>query len=69
MNRFRKIKLFYVIIFSIIFILAELSLTIYAVQYIERLLVAQRNEQNKMLVQLALEAVRYVDPKRYDGGP
>lgn len=64
MTRFRKIKLFYVIIFSIIFILAELSLTIYAVRYIEQLLMAQRYEQNKILTQLALEAVRHVDPQK-----
>ena len=51
-------------IFTVIFALSELFLTVYAVQYIEGIIMKQRYEQNNILAQLALEAVRHVDPQK-----
>lgn len=64
MTSFSKIKTFYILIFTVIFALSELFLTVYAVQYIERIIMNQRYEQNNILAQLALEAVRHVDPDK-----
>ena len=54
MTSFSKIKTFYILIFTVIFALSELFLTVYAVQYIEGIIMKQRYEQNNILAQLAL---------------
>jgi two-component system sensor kinase len=58
MKTLDQIKRFYVLLFAIIFILSQLFLHLFAIKYVERLLIRQRLDQNAQLVRLALEVVR-----------
>ena len=54
----KKIKRFYFFLFSFIFVISQLFLNIYTVNYIEKLLIKQRLEQNQQLVEMAFDAFK-----------
>ena len=54
----KKIKRFYLFLFASIFIVSQLFLNIFAINYIERLLINQRLEQNQQLVKMAFDVFK-----------
>lgn len=61
-----ELKRLYLLLFVILFVCSQLFLNLFAVAYVERLLVAQRLEQNQQLVEMALDAVKAAHPLQED---
>ena len=57
MKTLAQIKRFYILLFVIIFISSQLFLNLFVINYVERLLIRQRLEQNEQLVKMALDIV------------
>ncbi len=64
METLKKIKTFYIILFSFIFITSELFLNVYTINYFEEVLLKQRYEQNEALVQLAFDSIKNIDSNK-----
>jgi signal transduction histidine kinase len=58
MKSLDQIKRFYALLFAIIFVSSQLFLNLFAINYVERLLIRQRLEQNEQLVKIARDIVR-----------
>ena len=57
MKTLAQIKRFYILLFVIIFISSQLFLNLFVINYVERLLIRQRLEQNEQLVKMARDIV------------
>lgn len=60
MKSLDQIRRFYALLFAIIFISSQLFLNLFAVNYVEQLLIHQRLEQNEQLVKMARDIVKMV---------
>ena len=57
MKPLHQIKRFYVLLFAIIFVSSQLFLNLFAIKYVERLLIRQRLDQNEQLLEMTLDVV------------
>ncbi|NIR49141.1 PAS domain S-box protein [candidate division KSB1 bacterium] len=53
-----KIKKFYIFLFAFIFVVSQLFLNVYAINYFEDRLIKQRLEQNQQMVEMAFDAFK-----------
>lgn len=66
MNSLFELKRLYLLLFAVVFLSSQLFLNVFAITYVERLLVEQRLEQNEQLVRMALDAVKTLPPTADD---
>lgn len=62
----KEIKRFYFFLFAFIFVISQLFLNLYTVNYIEKLLIKQRLEQNQQMLEMAFDALKNASPDTND---